>query len=44
MELNKGIVGIDLNDKINARTYLHLPDKPSRGSFINAGFQPTVTR
>lgn len=31
--------GIDINDRISARTYTHLPERRSRGSFVNSGTQ-----
>lgn len=43
IELNKSVQGIDINDKINSRNYTHLPERRSRGEFLNSGFQPVLS-
>jgi hypothetical protein len=44
MEFNKVLSGVDINDRINSRQYLHLPKRTQRGAFENLGYQPSVGR
>ncbi len=44
VQSNPNQCGVDLNGNVNARTYLNLPQRVSRGGFTNQGCAPTSGR